>query len=396
MNRKYVPWILGTCLLISVWSVYYFFEIDLDKNERIVVNGIENFEPLSSNEENYLLYYPADSRVSQKNTIVKEVTKTGDIVREYEIIDNNFRRMNVHQKPNDPNHLFISLFGEPTIDNYYYTYDIAKKNFEMVTIDYFDYDVGIDHIMHYGEDIIFQTLVSHKTGDQNVKADTFEFNVSISNYSTKKNFETEYGHAPKWAPLLNFNNKVLYGTSGQVNENNEYKNDGLGIIDLQNQNAVYKLPAGATDVTPIYSTEEYAFILGDFGRVFVYDKNFQNKVYEPFSEISKQGVFFMEESPPLLLDMNKALYSLYSQTKGFILGIMTFEEKPKFHPLKKDYIDPSGNYRILYQDIEREEIYLLRLDEENESVLVIDNEDFNLLYEIPIEYSHLLDFIIKN
>ena len=210
MNKKYASLILGTCILIIVLGVYFIFKtVSLDTNEKIIVHGIENFEPVSSDGENYLLYYPADSRISQKNTIVKEVTTTGDIVREYEIKDSDFRRMSVHQKPNNPNQLYISLFGEPTIDNYFYTYDITKKKFEKVTLDYFDYEVGVDHIMHYGDDTIFQTLVSHKTGDQNIQADTNEFNVSISNYSTKKSFETEYGHAPKWSPLLKFNNKIL-------------------------------------------------------------------------------------------------------------------------------------------------------------------------------------------
>ncbi|MDE3841106.1 hypothetical protein C0966_17755 (plasmid) [Bacillus methanolicus] len=397
MNKKYASLILGTCILIIVLGVYFIFKtVSLDTNEKIIVHGIENFEPVSSDGENYLLYYPADSRISQKNTIVKEVTTTGDIVREYEIKDSDFRRMSVHQKPNNPNQLYISLFGEPTIDNYFYTYDITKKKFEKVTLDYFDYEVGVDHIMHYGDDTIFQTLVSHKTGDQNIQADTNEFNVSISNYSTKKSFETEYGHAPKWSPLLKFNNKILYGTSGQVNENNEYENSGLGVIDLQNQNVEYKLPAEATDLTPIYSTEENAFILGDFGKIFVYDKNFQYNIHEPFTEMSEQDIFYMEESPPLLLNMNKALFSLYSQTKGSILGIMTFEEKPKFQPLKRDYIESNSNYRILYKDNDKKEIYILRVNEQSESVLVIDNQEFNLLYEIPVENSHLLDFIVKN
>ena len=60
------------------------------------INGIENFQPISSGKENYLLYYPADIRANQNNTIVKEINKKGDLVRQYEIEDKSFRRMEVH------------------------------------------------------------------------------------------------------------------------------------------------------------------------------------------------------------------------------------------------------------------------------------------------------------
>ncbi|PJN88081.1 hypothetical protein [Bacillus sp. mrc49] len=182
MKKKYLPLILLSFVFVVIAFVFFKKE----STQRIVVNGIGNFNPVPSNGKNYLLFYPADLRVSQKNTIVKEVTNQGDIVREYEIKDRDIRRMSFHQKPNDINKLYISFFGEATIDNYYFTYNIKEKKFTKVNLNYFEHKVGVDHIIHYGDDILFQTLVSHKTGEQNVNLENNEFNVSISDYSIKK------------------------------------------------------------------------------------------------------------------------------------------------------------------------------------------------------------------
>ncbi|MGQ4665437.1 hypothetical protein ACUIJN_06290 [Metabacillus halosaccharovorans] len=85
--------IVAIVLIIVIAVTYYL----LPKNtDRTLVNGIENFEPISSDNKNYLLFYPADIRVSQENTIIKEVTVDGKIIREYEIEDKYFRRMNLH------------------------------------------------------------------------------------------------------------------------------------------------------------------------------------------------------------------------------------------------------------------------------------------------------------
>ncbi|WP_226528924.1 hypothetical protein [Metabacillus niabensis] len=391
MKKRYS--IVAIVLVIVIAVTYYL----LPKNrDRTLINGIENFEPISSDNTNYFLFYPADIRVSQENTIVKEVTIDGKIVQEYEIEDKYFRRMSVHQKPNSIDKLYISLFGEATIDNYYYIYDIPTKQFDRVKLDYFDYEVGVDHIMHYGESVLFQTLVSHKTGEQNNDSETNEFNVSISNFTSKKSFETEYGNPPKWTPLLEFNNKILYGTSGQYGDHDKYVNSGIGVIDLEDQSVKYMNSGKNADMYPLYATEEHAFVLGEAGKVISYDKNFEFNIYEPFKGMSKEDIFFNDESSQLLIDNNRALYHVYSPEKGSIIGLMTYEPEPEFEPLNKEYLEQDSNYRFLYQDTENGEIYIVNSNEKEEKLLIIDNTSFDLKAEIPIENSHLLDFVVKN
>ncbi|MGQ4665438.1 hypothetical protein ACUIJN_06295 [Metabacillus halosaccharovorans] len=292
--------------------------------------------------------------------------------------------------------LYISLFGEATIDNYYYTYDIPTKQFNRVKVDYFDYEVGVDHIMHYGENVLFQTLVSHKTGEQNINSETNEFNVSISNFTSQKSFETEYGNPPKWTPLLEFNNKILYGTSGQYGDNDKYVNSGIAVIDLEDQSVEYMNSGENVDMYPLYATEEHAFILGEAGKVITYDKNFEFNIYEPFKGMSKEDIFFNDDSSQLLIDTKRALYNVYSQEKGSVIGLMTYEPELKFEPLNKDYLKQDSIYRFLYQDKENGEIYIVSSNEQEEKLLIIDNTSFDVKAGIPIEYSHLLDFVVKN
>lgn len=396
MKRKYTfLWmvLLIAGIIISALSIFRNTEYE----NRIIINGIENFEPKSSETKgNFLLFYPADPRVSQESTIVKEVTKKGEIVQEYAIKDSDFGRMLIQQKPNNLNKLFISFFGDASIDNYFFTYDIAKSKFNKVNLDYFNYPVGVDHIQHYGEDTLFQTIVSHKTGDQNIDKKTNEFNMSISNYSSEKSFETEYGFEPKWTPLLGFNSKIFYGTSGEVKEKETMEYPGIGIIDLENQLIHYESPeSNDVDLFPVYSSKDRAYIVSDTGKLYAYNNELKYEVFEPFKKLQKQDFYYYQEFRPLVINEKTALYNLYSYEYGNTLGLLTFEPVPTYKPLKKSYVNNKNNYKFIYQDIDNEEIYVLSNNEESYKVLILDNKTLDLKVEFPVEYGHLLDFIVR-
>ncbi|MGN1400303.1 MAG: hypothetical protein ACI4XL_02240 [Bacillus sp. (in: firmicutes)] len=388
--------ILGSSAALITVLAILFFMVYKDDVDRIEVEGVENFQPISDEDGHYLLFYPADIRFSQENSIIKEVDRTGEIVHEYEVIDSDFRRMIAHQKPNELNKLYVSLFGEATIDNYYYTYDIRNKQFEKVHLPYFDFDVGVDHIMHYGNDTLFQTLVSYKTGDQNMN-EAGEFNMSISNHTDQMSFETEYGNAPKWTPIIEFGDKVVYGTNGRLNEKDEYDNSGIGILSMEQQTVEYKTPVKNEDLSPIYATDKRLYVLDSKGKMYVYDKNFEYKTYEPFLNISTD-YFYNEDSPPLFIDENRALVSINGTGTASVLGILALEPTPVFKKLEKSYINSDSTYRILYQNTVDREIYVVSLSEKknSSSLLVLDNQSFDLITEIPIEYAHLLDFVVKH
>ncbi|MFN7250331.1 MAG: hypothetical protein ACK4M9_05995 [Anaerobacillus sp.] len=401
MKKKLLLVITTIVVLVMILFNYLFNNVDVN-SERIVVNGIENFNPTadrSGTKESYLLFYPADSRVSQGATLVKEVTTDGEVMKVYEIKDDEFRRMEIHQKPNEINKLYISLFGEAVINNWYYTFDIDQQRFNKVDIEYFNYDVGVDHIKHYGPDVLFQTIVSYKTGDQNYDPETGLFNMSISNYTTEKSYETEYGYPPNWSPILQSGDTVIYAGNGQVNDAGIAENAFVALINSQTGLVEYtNFDRQSTEFFPLYATDEYAYIIGNAGKIFVLDNENNYSTYEPFNDLLPQDYYYnIDGFGTLLISDGVVLHYLYSETAGITLGLLSLIGEPTFTPLDKSYIDKDNSYRILYQDTINEEIYLLESTSNNDgNLLVINNQSFDLIHKIPIEYEYLLDFVIKN
>lgn len=387
---------LFTIAIITLISTFFFHNSG-SKLKKNVVEGIENFKPTANNnEERYLLFYPADSRTSQEVTIVREVTVTGEITKEYEVVDNDFRRMAIHQKPNNIGELYISLFGEPVIQNWYYTYNIKDRSFKKVNLDYFKFDVGVDHIKHYGQDVLFQNLVSHKTGDQNFNPETGNFNMSITNGTTEKSYETEPGYVPNGGPLLQFNNKIIYSGSGVVNEEGIADNAFVSIIDCETEQVKYMyFDKKSTEYYPIYTTDEHAYIIGNEGKLIVLDKDFNYKSFDVFKDLPSQFYYYIHNGT-LLLNEDTALHILYNEENGSSMGLLKFDEVPTFTLLEKDYINNKMDYRILYQDMVKGEIYLIESDgKKRGNLLILDNHNFELKNKIPVEYHHLLDFVVK-
>lgn len=393
MKKKKIAPIIGIFLLILVIALSIPF---LREITRIQVKGIENFSPKASTQKTYLLFYPSDIRVSQKNTLVKEVNTEGKVLQEYTIKDSSLRRFFIHQKPTQPNLLYISLFGEATYDNYYFTYDIANKKFQRVDIDYFPYITGVEHIMHYGEDVLFQTLVSHKTGEQNFDMEKMSFQKSISNFSTQQSFETEYGAVPKSTPLVQFQNKILYGAAGYFTSAYSFRDFGIAYVDMDAQTVDYRSTYVNESLIPVYANEEYAYISDGSTVIYQYDKNFKYRRFKPFREVADIKSGYPESCPPLFLDKEKALYAVNSETDGFVCGIMQFRDIPSFEVLKKDYLQNITDMRFLYQNHTENEVYLIRSIGESHALLVLDSQTLDLIHEIPIKQPHLLDFVMKN
>ncbi|GIN73085.1 hypothetical protein J14TS2_35600 [Bacillus sp. J14TS2] len=385
--------------VLFFWAILFVLVIFFNEHsgkKMITVKGIENFMSEAMGKSgHYLLFYPADQRVSQEMTLIKEVTKTGKDIQQYKIIDNDFRRMNIQQKPTDFNQLFISFYGEPVVDNFYYTYDIENKQFKKSNLDYFDYEVGVDHMQHFGDDVLFQTIVSHKTGEQNTNFDTGEFNISISNATTQESFETEYGHVPKWTPILSFAGKMIYGVSGRINAKDQYENSGIAIIDLTNETVEYEsFATDSIDLAPIYASNEHAYIMGSNGNLYVYDKEFHYTSYSPFENLFKQAEYEVNEAEQLALDDKRILYCLPIDEEGDTLGILSLRKEPMFEPLA-EISQPGNTYRLLYQDKGNKEIYIIERNDKEENMIVLDRKNLHIKSKFPVENAHLLDFIIK-
>lgn len=387
-------------MLAMVLAIIYFFTLkpkSTANSDLKIIEGIENFS-IEDSEGDYILIYPADWRVSQDYTIVKNVTNLGAIVNEYKIDDEDFRRAMIHQKPNDNEKLYLSLFGEAVIQNWFYTFDLTRYKFKQVTIDYFDYDTGVNHLMHFGEDILFNTIVSHKTGDQVYNPETGDFKVSVSNFSKQESYETEWGLEPSWTPLVQFQNYIIYAGLGAVNEEGISENTFVAFINAENGTVEStNFERKGAHFSPIYANEKNAYILVDTGELIQLDANLDYHVSRPYDGVAKREMYYVYDGF-LMLDETSALQVISDHDREVdMLGILTLSASPKFTPLEKDYLDPEKVYRILYQDMEQGLVFLIErsMDGGEAHVLVIDNEWFELVDRFPIEYSHLLDFVIK-
>jgi hypothetical protein len=398
MNKRLGLFVLSIVVFAAVIVLFQVFKSHGEASTRSTINGIENFtvEKVGA-DDHYYLFYPSDHRVSQGYTLVKEVSETGEVIKEFELKDKDFRRAAIHQKPTDTNRLYISLFGEAVVEDFYYTYDLSKQKFQQVPLTYFQHNVGVNHIMHYGTDVIFNTIASHKTGDQDYNSQTGDFKMSISNFTEEKSYETEYGRAPDWSPILQFNNNFIYAGSGQVNDAGIPENTFVAIADPNLETAKYmNFDRKAAQFAPIFSTEENAYILADTGELFVMDKDLSYETYEPYKDLPKQDVYY-SAGQFLMLNEEVALQGVHHDGKT-MLGLLTLSEEPKFDLLEKDYLNPTNSYKILYQDFNNKSIYIIEGegDDKKGNLLVIDNTNFDLIHKIPIEYHYLLDMVIKN
>jgi len=403
------PYLFITILFILLASIL-FITIKLlsrDQTDRLVVEGIESFSyDRTEGENRYLLFYPADWRVSQSFTLVREVTSDGEIVDEYEIHDEDFRRMSIHQKPTDMNTLYLSMYGEATIDNWFYTFDIEKGSFKKMPIHYFTHEAGVNHIKHYGKDVLFNTVVSHVTGDQDLDPLTGQFKMSFSNFTTEESFETDLGREPSSRPVLQFNGKLIYSGDGSTAELDEGYLDQRFVAFVDEETGVRKYTNFGFDpyvsFAPIYANQDYAYILAETGELIVLDGNFKEQIFRPFKEFASanNNYSFEDRDNYLMIDEERALFIVYDfETDLNTFGILAFGEEPSFNLLEKDYINRSSYYRLLYQDPVQGIIYVLERNEgfpdEDGMLLIIDSDTFDLVDEVPVKYQYLLDMVIR-
>ena len=393
MKKKMKKIFLGCSFLVILFFLIILF-LDKKSYSTSIINGIENFEisNISYQKESYLLMYPADSRVNQNQTIVKQTLSSGEIIHEYRIVDDKFRRIDAHQKPNRSDIVFLSNFGEPIIENQFYTYNISTKKFKKIDIPYFNDDIGVDNIIHYGEDTLFLTLTSHKTGDQVVNLETGDFKLSISNFSSEQSYESEWGYVPGALPILKLENKILFTALRKYD-----LPSCIGIIDEESNKITYtNCGDESVSLQTMYSNDKYAYVIDTNGKMYVIDKNLNYTVFSPFKNFSNGNYSYSLDDGAIMLEDDLMLIQILDrESNTYIVGMLTFNERPEFTVIDRDYLDKEVFLKILSYDSSNKEVYLVEMKDKNSNLLVVDSQTLNLKVKIPIEYPHLLDFVIK-
>lgn len=384
-------WIIVLCLL-STSCTMSKSDVDIEHLE-----GIQSLSNLTMDDENnYLLVYPSDVRTSQDYTLIKEIDTFGNEVNLYKLEDESFKRFSLHQKPNDLRTLYLSKFGEPILENSFYTYDVFDNSFTEHNIDCFEFETGISHIEHFGDDVYFQTIVTHTTGDQQTNNQNHTFKVSIVNYSKGIGYETEYGYVPTNGPLLELGNELFYATSSMVNQDGS---TSLGAIAHLNQLSsyidYYYFIEDASRYISLYANKNSAYFLTDKGDLVELDKDLNYIEHDTFKEFSN-NINYGLSNGTLILDEQRILIELYDfDTSKYYIGILTFEEDVTFMELNLEYISCEYHYKFLYNDIANNCIYLVEMNEDEPYLLIINNHTYELIDKIKVDYPHLLDMVIK-
>jgi hypothetical protein len=374
-----------------------------DKKETSkVLYGIESFNEIKKkHKDSYLVIYPKDSRYSQDITVVREISPQGKQIAKYDIVDNNFNRAIFFQKPNNKNLLYVSFFGEPVLDNFYYTYDIRNRKFAKVDIPYFNLDVGVNHIMHYGENVVFNTIASHITGDQRYDEEEESFITSISNYDKKYSIETEYNHVPTWSSLINIDNKIIFTvlSSKSYEEVKSY----VAIVDEEKSKISYMNFGNLNErMYTAYLSNKQTYIIGEFGNLYVLNEDLTYKSFRIFDNYTGSNFesyyTYYDSDSSLMLDEKTAFHEIYNfDLKKYILGFIHLDkENPTFEPFEPNFLDSNSPHELLYCDEYNNRLYIHERTEKSENgyIVVIDSKTFELIDKFPVKYDSFVDMVV--
>lgn len=394
--NKYIKLILIVFIFFIIICGYYLF---YSKNQNFIeIDGIENFKPndlIDTNlGNNYFLYYPSDIRVSQDYTLIKQVDNNGNVINKYKVYDDKFRRVAVNQKLSDRDNLYLSLFGEAVLENWFYTFNLSNNTFNRVDLDYFNYDVGVDSIKHQGNDILFSTIATHTTGDQQYNEEKDSFKVSISNFTTKKSYETSYDYIPTSGGLITFDNKIAY--SAMCADENDKK--GIVFIDENEELTFFSFDEIEDEsLSLILSDDTNLYLLSSENKLIILNKNLEYEIFD----ISKNFENYRYNSS-LVLDENNILVSLSNINRGSskndstILGVLKLKPNIEFNIIDNYKTKMGSSYRLKYMD-KNGNIFIVESNEEDKgNVIILDyKNNFKIKNIIPVSYPHLLDLVIE-
>ncbi|WP_141556816.1 hypothetical protein [Bacillus sp. Marseille-P3800] len=240
-----------------------------------------------------------------------------------------------------------------------------------------------------------QNIVSHKTGNQNLDADG-RFNVSISNVTTEESFETELGFSPRWSPVLKLKNKIIFGTNGHYIYE-DYQEPQIAIKhDDSNDFSYLTFNDSEEELFPVYLKDDVAFIVGSSGQMYTINDQLETNTFSPFEELIQQESYFEEGiNNYLMLDETNALYSVYNNSTT-TFGILNFkEDNPSFTVLENEFVEDNNRYKILYQNLDEQEIFIVEYGDRLDHLIVLDRESYKVKKKFQIDQGYLMDFVVK-
>lgn len=354
----------------------------------------------SPQQDTVMLIYPGQVQGKTNDpelaySSIVSINMKGKVLSERQIHDPRFTNLTLVQKLSTPNVLYASVQGYP---NHFYTFDFTKRRFVQHDVTYFKHDPMLESIKHFGTDTWFKTLNSYKTGSPKSSQGT-GFSHTFSNFDTKENYETPARFEPGNSMMIELEHHLAYASIGSDDEQEEKA--AMIFLDKRTEKPIvyrkkeepyaYSALYGKDDTAYFASTDGWMIRINGKGEQteqyysFLQDSNYD--VTDPIRMINeKQGVQVVQQFSRNNLDADHQILVKWTFGQPFSVK----EIKPKFWKADKWY-------EYVYIHPETKKSYFIEFDPEkpDKGKLLITNQKYELLHEIPVEGPIGIDFVIE-
>ncbi len=354
----------------------------------------------SPQQDTVMLIYPGQVQGKTNDpelaySSIVSINMEGKVLSERQIHDPRFTNLTLVQKLSTPNVLYASVQGYP---NHFYTFDFTKRRFVQHDVTYFKHDPMLESIKHFGTDTWFKTLNSYKTGSPQSSQGT-RFSHTFSNFDTKENYETPARFEPGNSIMIELKQHLAYASIGSEDEQGEKA--AMIFLDKRTEKPiVYRKKEEPYAYSALYGKDDTAYFASTDGwMIRINEAGEQTERYYPFL----QNTNFDSTDPIRMIDATQGIqvaqqFSRDNQNRDrHILVKWSFGQSFSVQKIKPQYWKADKWYKYLYIHPKTKKSYFIEFDpnHSDKGKLLITNQKYELLHEIPVEGPMGIDFVIE-
>ncbi len=364
--------ILISCFVFIYYKVYrtnyYSGTYEKEKNEitvsnkAVIIDDIYDFKMKKYDEEVFYIFYDYKSEIDK--VIVKVINIEGKVKDEFILSNIDFSLLQINQFME--NELFINN-------------SISYENEHLL-----EYDKKANLIVYSISDNTFNThnkydVINSKSVGEN-KLFLIEEDKQLFIFDYTNNVKYEYPFDKDYTTTLaSYNNYIIYNGENSLQFYNIITDETTVVETEFNQEIISIIE----DKVIVKNRSEYA------NSLLYYDSNLEANLFSDLSNYIT-GSRDME----LNIDGNKFIFEYLEKKLDDVEGntFKNFDYSLKYFDYSNkeihDVIKEKGYiYTPLYKDYEKGYLYIQKFNLETEKeTLVILNDDFEVIYDIPIEF----------
>ncbi len=354
----------------------------------------------SPQQDTVMLIYPGQVQRKTNDpelaySSIVSINMKGKVLSERQIHDPRFTNLTLVQKLSTPNVLYASVQGYP---NHFYTFDFTKRRFVQHDVTYFKHDPMLESIKHFGTDTWFKTLNSYKTGSPQSSQGT-RFSHTFSNFDTKENYETPARFEPGNSMMIELKQHLAYASIGSEDEQGEKA--AMIFLDKRTEKPiVYRKKEEPYAYSALYGKDDTAYFASTDGwMIRINEAGEQTERYYPFL----QNTNFDSTDPIRMIDATQGIqvaqqFSHDNQNRDrHILVKWSFGQSFSVQKIKPQFWKADKWYKYLYIHPKTKKSYFIEFDpnHSDKGKLLITNQKYELLHELPVEGPMGIDFVIE-